>query len=235
MVQSDKIRQEFSKRLVQALNEANYPPHGRGMKLARELGVSSKAVSKWMSGESLPRPAMMLSLAKVLRVDPLYLQHGEMAQAGELRLYKALTRGSFPLIDWSDIENFRNIDQTDFVRFRRYASGSILDTDEGYWLIVEDDSMTSPVGLCVPQASMILVETKREPTNGDLVIAQIPAAKKATFKKLVIDEGTNHRYLKSLNSSYGVVEIDDSCKFLGVVVESRLSFVTPDPADVTYI
>lgn len=234
MVQDEKLRSEFAQRLRKSLSDANYPAHGRGMKLARELGVSSKAVSKWLAGESLPRPAMMNALAKTLRIDPLWLQHGDAAKQEGERLINTIFRGSFPLIGWSEAEHFREVDQQDFKKVKRFASGSITGDAAAFWLRVKDDSMTSLVGLCVPQESMILVETNRPPESGDLVIAKLPSAKEATFKQLFIDKGTNRQFLKPLNSSYLPIEIDEYCIFLGVVIESRMNFVTPDPADVTF-
>ena len=234
MVQTENLRDEFSKRLIESLNAAKYPVHGRGMKLARELGVSSKAVSKWLTGESMPRPAMMNDLAKTLRVDPLWLQHGELANKGEQRLLNTMLRGSFPLINWIDAENSHEVDQSDFKKIKRYASGSIVDNYNAFWLVVKDDSMTSPVGLCVPIDSMILVDPERTPESGNLVIAKLRSAKEPTFKQLIVDEGTNKRYLKALNSGYKPIEIDTSCVLIGVVIESRLCLISPDPADVTF-
>ena len=46
------------------------------MAIARNLGVSSKAVSKWLNAESMPRQDKMNELAAFLRVDVLWLQHG---------------------------------------------------------------------------------------------------------------------------------------------------------------
>lgn len=75
MVQRDILREEFSQRLAQACKDAGLDEHGRGMAVARALGVTSKAVSKWLNAESMPRQDKMNELAKFLRVDVLWLQH----------------------------------------------------------------------------------------------------------------------------------------------------------------
>jgi len=75
MVQRDILREEFSQRLAQACRDAGLDEHGRGMAVARALGVTSKAVSKWLNAESMPRQDKMNELAKFLRVDVLWLQH----------------------------------------------------------------------------------------------------------------------------------------------------------------
>ncbi|UCQ16906.1 helix-turn-helix transcriptional regulator [Edwardsiella tarda] len=76
MVQSEKMRNEFSQRLAQACKEAGLDEHGRGMAIARALGLSSKGVSKWFNAESLPRQEKMNALARYLKVDVIWLQHG---------------------------------------------------------------------------------------------------------------------------------------------------------------
>lgn len=57
MVQIDKMREEFAHRLAQACKNAGLDDHGRGIAIARALGVSSKGVSKWFNAESMPRQA----------------------------------------------------------------------------------------------------------------------------------------------------------------------------------
>lgn len=71
---------------------------------------------------------------------------------------------------------------------------------DGFWLKVEGDSMTSPIGQSIPEGHMVLVDTGREPVNGSLVVAKLTDANEATFKKLVIDGG--QKYLKGLNPSW---------------------------------
>lgn len=76
MVQNEKVREEFAQRLALACREAGLDDHGRGMAIARALRVSAKAVSKWLNAESLPRQEKINELARFLRVDVLWLQHG---------------------------------------------------------------------------------------------------------------------------------------------------------------
>ncbi|MGK3116272.1 LexA family protein [Candidatus Pantoea formicae] len=234
MVQTEKLRKEFSLRLSQALDASKYPPHGRGIRLARELGVTSKAVSKWLSGESFPRQAMIESIAKLLNVDYLWLQHGSAAEKGESGLVNALFRRGFPLLDWKDVGRSTVLTDDNFKNYAFYASGSKIDSNDAFWLKVKDDSMTSPVGLCVPINSMILVETDKQAKAGDLVIVQLAELDEATFKQYVVDAGTNQKYLKPLNTHFKPIELPDSAVIVGVVVESRMSFVKPDLADMTY-
>lgn len=91
---------------------------------------------------------------------------------------------------------------------------------QAFWLKVQGDSMTSPVGLSIPEGMMILVDTGREAENGDLVVAKLDGAE-ATFKKLIIDAG--QKYLKPLNPSYPMIPVNGNCRVIGVAVETRMS------------
>ncbi|MDF4799256.1 helix-turn-helix domain-containing protein, partial [Vibrio parahaemolyticus] len=71
------MREDFSVRLAQACSDAGIEEHGRGVILAKRLGVTPKAVSKWLNSESMPRQGKMKELAKVLNVSASWLQYGE--------------------------------------------------------------------------------------------------------------------------------------------------------------
>lgn len=94
---------------------------------------------------------------------------------------------------------------------------------EAFWLEVEGDSMTAPVGLSVPEGTFVLFDTGREPVNGSLVIAKLSDSNEATFKKLIIDGG--QKYLKGLNPAWPLVPINGNCKTIGVAVETKLRLI----------
>lgn len=94
---------------------------------------------------------------------------------------------------------------------------------EAFWLKVEGDSMTAPVGLSVPEGTFVLFDTGREPINGSLVIAKLSDSNEATFKKLIIDG--SQRYLKGLNPAWPLVPINGNCKIIGVAIETKLKLV----------
>lgn len=94
---------------------------------------------------------------------------------------------------------------------------------DAFWLRVEGDSMTAPVGLSIPQGTFVLFDTGREPINGSLVIAKLSDSNEATFKKLIIDGG--QKYLKGLNPQWPLVPINGNCKIIGVAIETKLKLV----------
>lgn len=89
-----------------------------------------------------------------------------------------------------------------------------------FWLKVQGDSMTSPVGLSIPDGMMVLVDTGKEAKNGSLVIAKLTDANEATFKKLIIDGG--QQFLKGLNPAYPLIPINGNCKIIGVAIQSMM-------------
>ncbi len=91
---------------------------------------------------------------------------------------------------------------------------------DGFWLLVEGDSMTAPTGLSIPEGTYVLFDTGKEPKNGSLVIAKLTDDNEATFKKLIIDGG--QRYLKGLNPMWPLLPINGNCTIIGVAVETKL-------------
>lgn len=142
MVQNEKVRQEFSQRLAQACREAGLDEHGRGMAIARALAVSSKGVSKWLNAESLPRQEKMNALAKFLKVDVVWLQHGVIqssAVGGESVEYVGKVRpGLVPVVG----DAVLGVDgMIDMVEYRAGWLKIFSDDPNAYGLRVRGDSM----------------------------------------------------------------------------------------------
>lgn len=91
---------------------------------------------------------------------------------------------------------------------------------DAFWLEVEGDSMTAPMGLSIPEGTFVLFDTGREAANGNLVIAKLDDDNEATFKKLVIDG--SHRYLKGLNPQWPMTPINGNCRIIGVAIETKM-------------
>ncbi|EMG5747223.1 LexA family transcriptional regulator [Yersinia enterocolitica] len=222
MVQNEKVRQEFAQRLALACKEAGLDDHGRGAAIARALGLSSKGVSKWLNGETMPRPSTMQDLAKFLRVDPVWLQLGKKAEEASNVSYIGMrqSKGSFPLISWVNagcwleaVEPYRK-DEIDI-----WPETTVDASDSSFWLRVKGDSMTSPTGFTVPEGMIILVDPEKEVTNGKLVVAKLENENEATFKQYITDAG--RKYLKALNPYHPPTIINGNCKIIGVVVDIK--------------
>ncbi|HDY4931569.1 TPA: LexA family transcriptional regulator [Yersinia enterocolitica] len=222
MVQTDKVREEFAQRLALASKEAGLDDHGRGSAIARALKISSKGVSKWFNGESIPRPAKMQELAKFLKVDPVWLQLGINPNGDSNVSYvgKKKTTNEFPLISWVSaggwleaVEPYRK-DEIDV-----WPETTVDASESSFWLRVKGDSMTSPTGFTVPEGMIILVDPEKEAVSGKLVVAKLENENEATFKQYMTDAG--RKYLKALNPHHPPTIINGNCKIIGVVVDIK--------------
>lgn len=94
---------------------------------------------------------------------------------------------------------------------------------DAFWLKVEGDSMTAPMGLSIPAGTYVLFDTGREAVNGSLVVAKLTDDNEATFKKLIIDG--SQKYLKGLNPQWPMIPVNGNCKVLGVAIETKMRLV----------
>ncbi|WP_406670508.1 S24 family peptidase [Raoultella terrigena] len=130
-------------------------------------------------------------------------------------------QGSYPVISWVSAGQWMEaVEPYHRKSIDRWYETTVECSDDSFWLDVQGDSMTSPVGLSIPEGAAILVDPEVEPINGKLVIAKLEGDNEATFKKLVIDAG--RRFLKPLNPQYPMIEINGNCKIIGVVVDAKI-------------
>lgn len=225
MVQMDKVREEFAQRLALACKEAGLDDHGRGMSIARALDVSAKAVSKWLNGESIPRQDKLNQLASFLHADPIWLQHGTNSEGSNVEYAGQIkSMRSYPLLSWVSAGNwYEAVEAYNLKSIDEWYESDAHVVGEGFWLRVQGDSMTSPIGMSIPEGMIILVDTGREPINGSLVVARSSRTNEATFKKLVNDGGDY--YLKPLNPSYPIIPLNGEHGIIGVVIEAKIRFI----------
>lgn len=223
MVHDEKVRDEFARRLAQACKEFGLEEHGRGVKLAKAIGVTPKAVSKWLTGEAMPRREPMEALAKYLRVDRAWLQLGVSSpinQANVSYIGKHKDGRNFPLISWVSAGSWLEAVEPYRKEEIDVWPETTVDASEGsFWLRVKGDSMTSPVGFTVPEGMIILVDPDKEAVSGKLVVAKLENENEATFKQFMVDAG--RKYLKALNPHHPPTIVNGNCKIIGVVVDIK--------------
>lgn len=223
MVQREKLREDFSQRLAQASKNAGLDEHGRGMAIARALGVTSKAVSKWFNSESVPRQDKMDALARFLRVDVIWLQHGRddiessipPADIGTVKI---------PLLnyeqanEWAECQEIRRFDGE-----LTYLLCDIKVSPDSFAVEIDGDSMT-------PQfrsGDRIIVDPGVRPLPGDFVMARSNFLGKTVFKKYRITGMGIHGHetfnLVPLNPDYPTLRSEsDDLKIIGTMVEHRI-------------
>ena len=199
--------------------------------IADELGITQSAVGHYLNGRNALNMSSALMFAKILGVQieefsPHLAREVELmhAAAQNIKFFDSYERRpSYPLLSWVSAgawseacEPYALKDIDEWFESDAHIEGS------GFWLRVQGDSMTSPVGVSIPEGMLILVDTGKEAKNGSLVIAKLVDANEATFKKLVIDGG--QKFLKPLNPLYPLTPINGNCKILGTVVEAKYLF-----------
>ena len=81
--------------------------------------------------------------------------------------------------------------------------------------------MTSNGNPTFPEGSLILVKPDADIINGKYYVVEMLDTGEKTFKQYVEDAG--YRYLRPLNDKYRTIEIDNNCRFLGRVVDTKMT------------
>ncbi len=222
MVHSDKLREDFAHRLAQACKNIGLDDHGRGAAIARALGITSKATSKWFNAESMPRPDKMAELAKYLRVDLAWLQLGIGDDLKKNQLVAGREAGfkyEYPLLStFSAAENDQAGDLT-ADDSTTWISSTIQASQHSFWMTVKNDSMVANNAKpSFPEGMLILVDPGEDVNPGDFCVAKFDGDTEVTFRKLISEAG--EKLLKPLNSAYAIKPFNDQCQIIGKVIHA---------------
>jgi len=192
------------------------------VELAARIGTSQQSIEQ-LEGGKTKRPRYLPELSVALDVTVDWLVHGTPEQEiSNLTPYRASNK--YPVISkvqagcWAEAVEAYSIKDIDV-----WLESDASIHGEGFWLEVEGDSMTAPIGLSIPEGTFVLFDTGRDPANGNLVIAKLSDSNEATFKKLIIDGG--QKYLKGLNPQWPLVPINGTCKIIGVAIETKMKLL----------
>lgn len=128
----------------------------------------------------------------------------------------------YPLISWviagdwtESPDNFHPGDADEWVPSTENAG------THGFWLKVRGDSMTCAGNPSFPAESLILVRPEAEIISGKYYVVEMLDSGEKTFKQYVEDAGL--RYLRPLNTAYRTIEIDGNCRFIGRVIDTKMT------------
>lgn len=97
-------------------------------------------------------------------------------------------------------------------------------TGTAFWLRIEDESMTAPSGISIPEGTYVLFDTGRTAMNGNLIAVQVGKDKVVTFKKIIFDG--SKKYLKALNPIWPtILEFSSNFRIIGVAVETKMKLL----------
>ncbi|HBC7441665.1 TPA: helix-turn-helix domain-containing protein [Morganella morganii] len=219
----------FGERLLQRRTEMKMSQDD----LAKKTGVSRVTISKIELGESQDtRSANLFKISEALGCSPEWLltgKNGESKDTAKLdsnvsdpKPYRPSPK--YPVLSWVQAGAWNEACEAYTLNeIDEWYESEIGIQGAAFWLKVEGDSMTAPIGPSIPDGSLVLVDTGREPVNGSLVIAKLTDSNEATFKKLIID-GSSH-FLKGLNPAWPLMAVNGNCKIIGVVVQMMMRFV----------
>lgn len=219
MLNEEKIRNDFAKRLDLACKQQGLPEKGRGVKLAEVCQVTPKAVSKWLNGETMPSTTNIYVLAKFLSVTPEWLTYGkgnvEQATIGSTKI---------PIISyiqagqWTGIEDFKETCGN-----YEYILTDLDVSDDAFALEIKGDSMTPDF----IEGDIVIIDPNEQPHAGEFVAA-INGSYEATFKKYrplgEVDEyGREQFELIPLNPDFPKLStLKQEIRIIGTMVEHRI-------------
>lgn len=179
--------------------------------LAEKLDCSQGAIAHWLSGNRQPDFEIINKLLVAVELPPLSVGNGKITTQDLTPTYK------YPVISWVSAGLCQEAWQPEYID--DYMSTDINAGENGFWLKVKGDSMTSPVGLTFPESMYILINPNTYANSNDFIVAKITDTNEATFKQYIEEAGI--KYLKPLNNAYKMQELDERWKVIGKVVDAR--------------
>ena len=193
--------------------------------LAELAGTTQQAIVQLESGKT-KRPRYLPELAKALECDIQWLLDGSGIRVdANIKNPKPHVRSAaYPVISkiqagaWAEACEPYTLKDVDL-----WLESDASTQGDAFWLKVDGDSMTAPMGLSILEGTFVLFDTGREPVNGSLVVAKLVEDNQATFKKLVIDG--SQKYLRGLNPQWPMVPINGNCRIIGLAIETKMRLV----------
>lgn len=83
---TDKVKEDFAKRINEAMELKGFPVRGRARVLSKEFEVSDKGAGKWLKGEAIPETSKLPLLASFLGVSTEWLMNGSTSTNSGIRI-----------------------------------------------------------------------------------------------------------------------------------------------------
>lgn len=130
-------------------------------------------------------------------------------------------RKGYPLISWVIAGGWARSPDHHHPADAEWISSTESAGANGFWLKVRGDSMTCAGNPSFPEGSLILVRPESEIISGKYYVVEMLDSGEMTFKQYVEDAGI--KYLRPLNPGYRTIEIDGNCRFIGRVIDTKMT------------
>lgn len=210
--------------LAERLNTAMERSGLTQAELARACGVKPPSVNGWLSGKSkYLRGENLLKAAAALRVNQQWLATGEGPMTISLGRSSNIEpgpdiKGKVPLVSWVKAGAWCEVfSPVDVSEAERWLDCPVPHSPSTFVLRVRGDSMTAPSGngRTYPEGCFIFVDPeRRNPVNGDRVVACLEHSSEVTFKVFKDEDG--RRWLQPLNPTHEPIR--EPFKVLGTVI-----------------
>ena len=195
--------------------------------LARRLNVTPQSVQAWEADKNTPRHKRLKEIGDALGVSASWLMGEDGQPVGptdvDSNVTAALTPSryfEYPEISWVQAGAAEEVmDVVNIAACPRHTS-DVWAGDDGFWLKVVGNSMTSTSGNSFPEGFLILVAPEIEPRSGQYVVARMVDSNEATFKQFVRDTG--RFYLRPLNPVFPTTPMDSEWEIVGTVVDGKM-------------
>ena len=220
VIKKFKHQQPSDDIVIRNLQELMHAKDISEAELSRQTSIPPATIHKILSGKtSDPRISTLKTLADFFQVtlDQLYLEN-----AANQQITSSSQGKSAPIITWEDCINSKKVIKMLNPRnWQNWAAiDNSLDSDGVYGLITRPSMEPR-----FPRGTMLIVDVKVRPADGDLVIVQYPNTNEATLRELSMD-GPN-KLLIPPNPNHPSDVLGDSIKILATVIQSRFSHQNP--------
>lgn len=217
-LKTEKVKNDFSKRLHMAMDNAQLPLRGRARILSQTFGISDKGAGKWLKGEAIPETSKIPLIAHFLNVNAEWLLSGigAMNSTDKKQSNTQSINDLVPVLSWQQANQPNSLKN--------------IDTNHKDWLAAHPNMVKDCYALKVLGESMlpefrphdhIYVTTNiklEQLKTGDFVIVQNQEYEEALFKRLVLE--TEGMFLQVLNETWPqqTIPLTGSFKIVAKVV-----------------
>ncbi len=183
--------------------------------LAKLCGYSAASrIGNYELGERKISAENAIVISEALGISPAKLMFGsqsnQVIKNYEYPLFTKIQAGAFS----TEFNSYTQKDAVSWIPTTKKAS------ERAFWLEVEGQSMTAPLGgkPSFPEGMLILVDPEEEVEFGDFCVARL-LNDEFTFKRLIREGGVG--YLDPLNPRFDLITINGNCTIIGKVIKSQ--------------